>query len=184
MRHLDEIILHTTATTVGWMKQAPAVEKVKEIRRWHVEGRGWSDIGYHYLSDRDGAIAQGRPLERIGAHVQGHNEGTIGIALVGGYGGKASDNFLDNYTTEQDEAVRKLIAKLKRAYPSITKVSGHNQYANKECPCFYVPDWYAEAQVNIPEATPTEGKSTDWYRWRLAELRDLAQKALEDGNKP
>jgi hypothetical protein len=182
MRKIDEAIIHTTATTRDWMKDATPQEQVNEIRRWHVKDRGWRDIGYHYVIARDGTVVVGRPIELIGAHVRGHNEGTVGIALVGGYGSEPHDQFDAHYTEKQNVALRKLLAELKQRY-GITKVSGHNEYANKACPGFYVPAWYKTETVE-PEDTPTEGKSTDWYRWRLAELRDLAQKALEDGNKP
>ena len=49
--------------------------------------------------------------------------------------------FADNYTPAQDLALRELISKLMAAY-HITKLSGHNEYANKACPCFYVMEWY------------------------------------------
>jgi len=37
--------------------------------------------------------------------------------------------------------LRDLIADLKQKYPTITKVSGHNEYSNKGCPCFDVTEW-------------------------------------------
>lgn len=143
MRHLDEIIVHCTATPVNWMSGAEAQAKVNEIRRWHVEERGWSDIGYHYIIDRDGTVATGRPVSKSGAHTKGHNANSIGVSLVGGQGGTANDKFEDNFTQAQANALRTLIAGLKREYPTITKISGHNQYAVKACPCFNAPAWYA-----------------------------------------
>lgn len=142
MRPLNEIIVHCTATRADWWKSRSTSQKVKEIRRWHVEDRGWRDIGYHYLIDRDGTIAKGRPLEQTGAHVAGHNTGTIGISLFGGHGGTENDAFLDNFTPEQERALRTLISDLQNKY-GITKVTGHNQYAAKACPTFNVPRWMA-----------------------------------------
>lgn len=143
MRHLNEIIVHCTATPVGWMEGAATAAKVNEIRRWHTQERGWSDIGYHYVIDRDGTVATGRPMEKTGAHTKGHNTGTVGISLVGGQGGTANDAFEDNFTQAQANALRTLIAGLKREYPTITKISGHNNYAAKACPCFNASAWYA-----------------------------------------
>jgi N-acetylmuramoyl-L-alanine amidase len=60
---------------------------------------------------------------------------------VGGRGGCADDAFLDNFTSEQEEALRELIAEYSAKFPSISKVSGHNSYASKACPCFDVDDW-------------------------------------------
>ena len=143
MRHINEIIIHCSATPVNWMSGAEAQAKVNEIRRWHVEERGWSDIGYHYIIDRDGTVATGRPVSKSGAHTKGQNANSIGISLVGGQGGTANDKFEDNFTQAQANALRTLIAGLKREYPSIEKISGHNQYAAKACPCFNAPAWYA-----------------------------------------
>ena len=68
---------------------------VAEIRAWHTmappQGRGWRDVGYHYVVRRDGTVEVGRyengdsVLEgkEIGAHVQGHNADTLGICWVG-----------------------------------------------------------------------------------------------------
>lgn len=81
MRDINEIIVHCTATRPDWWQGKSTSEKVDEIRRWHVEDRGWRDIGYHYLIDRDGTVAKGRPVEQVGAHCKGHNTGTIGISL-------------------------------------------------------------------------------------------------------
>jgi hypothetical protein len=143
MRHLNEIIVHCSATAPNWLPGATTQDKVNEIRRWHVKERGWSDIGYSHIIDLDGTIALGRPVEKVGAHTKGHNANSVGICLIGGKGGTANDDFADNFTQAQANALRKLIADLRAEYPTITKVSGHNQYSSKACPCFSVPAWYA-----------------------------------------
>lgn len=142
MRPLNEIIVHCTATRPDWWATRTTAQKVAEVKRWHVQDRGWSDIGYHFLIDRDGKVVAGRPLQTVGAHTQGHNTGTIGISLFGGHGSAATDAFFENYTPQQDKALRDLITHLMASYPTITKVSGHNEYAAKACPGFNVPTWY------------------------------------------
>ncbi len=170
MRELNEIIVHCTATPAGWRSEQTAEQKTAEVKRWHVtpkpDGRGWSDIGYHYLVDRDGTVVEGRPLERNGAHVLGHNTGTIGIALFGGKGGASTDHFNDNFTQEQNAALRSLINTLKQRW-GITKLSGHNEYAAKACPCFDVRTWYNRkqprtsiAQASTMQAGAVAGVST------------------------
>ena len=144
MRKIDEIIIHCTATRPDWWQNKSAQAKVKEVTKWHLD-KAWSDCGYHYLIDRDGTVVTGRPLDRTGAHVKGHNTGTIGIALFGGFGGSAGDSFADHFTQEQEDALRGLIADLQVEHTDIRKISGHNQYAAKACPCFSVPAWLKEA---------------------------------------
>lgn len=143
MRDLTEIVVHCTATPNEWRPNDTTGEKVAEVRRWHVNDRGWSDIGYHFLIDRDGTVVSGRPLEKQGAHVRGHNKGTVGVSLFGGQTSSATDQFEDNYTPEQDAALRGLIGDLQAQYPTITTISGHNQYAAKACPGFNVMTWFA-----------------------------------------
>jgi len=140
MRRITEAIVHCTATPPDWRSRSSTSNKVREVRRWHVDQRGWSDIGYHYLIDRDGTVAKGRPMHRNGAHVRGHNTGTIGISLFGGKGASAYDNFEDHFTPEQDAALRNLLADLQAEY-GFRKITGHNEYAAKGCPGFQVKRW-------------------------------------------
>ena len=42
MRQITKIIVHCTATPEG------REVDVDEIRKWHVDERGWSDVGYHF----------------------------------------------------------------------------------------------------------------------------------------
>lgn len=56
------------------------------IRNSHVgRSRNWADIGYHYAIDRGGRIWECRPLGYQGAHVRGHNDGNIGILVMGDF---------------------------------------------------------------------------------------------------
>ena len=135
------IVVHCTDTPADWKVGQKTSVKVAEVRRWHIEERGWKDIGYHWLIDRDGTVAAGRAETVIGAHVAKHNAGTIGISLFGGKGSALHDGFYRHFTTAQDYALRKLIASIK-ARTRIEWVKGHNQFdIGKACPGFWVPDW-------------------------------------------
>lgn len=181
MRTIKGIIIHATATRAEWMKGASTSAKIAEVKRWHVEDRKWSDIGYHFLIDRDGTVAKGRPIEKVGAHVAGHNTGTVGISLFGGHGSAESDAFADNFTPAQDAALRQFIADLQERFGPL-EVTGHNQYAAKACPGFFVPKWLRNGAPAIP--TVQGGRSVpdpvEVARWRLAAIRDAASKALDE----
>lgn len=141
MRTVNEIIVHCTATRPDFMAEGSTSAKVAAVRGWHMKDRGWSDIGYHFLIDRDGTVAVGRPLATTGAHTQGRNMGTIGVSLFGGHGSSATDAFHENFTEAQDRALRGLIDRLRAAHGPL-KLSGHNQWAAKACPGFNVPKWH------------------------------------------
>ena len=131
MRAIDEIIIHCSATAEG------KDFKAADIRRWHVQGNGWQDIGYHFVIDLDGTVEVGRPVSKQGAHCSGHNKTTIGICYVGwcAADGKTPK---DTRTEAQRRSLRGLVTVLRSCFPTIRKVSGHREYANKDCPSFDV----------------------------------------------
>ena len=136
MRTINKIIIHCTATAEG------KNHTVDEIRRWHVDGEGWNDIGYHFVIYLDGSIHLGRKLERAGAHTYSHNTNSIGIVYVGGCAadGKTPK---DTRTPEQKRALLSLVKELKHQYPDAT-IHGHREFAKKACPSFDVQKWLKE----------------------------------------
>ena len=142
MRDIDKIFVHCSATRPNWWAGRSAQEQTAEIKRWHTDERGWSDIGYHFVIGRDGTVVEGRPVERTPAAQRGHNKGSIAICLLGGHGGASDDAFLDNFTEEQDEALRGLVEDLFDKYDIDDEdVFGHNEVSTKACPCFDVQRW-------------------------------------------
>lgn len=135
------IFIHCTATPSDWRPKDTPQQRVEAIRQMHITERGWRDIGYHWLIDRDGTVLPGRPEAQIGAHVAGHNSGTIGISLFGGITSKMHDPFMKNYTAAQADALRSLIEDIKMR-TDIKSIRGHNEVDNgKACPGFWVPEW-------------------------------------------
>lgn len=177
MRQIDEIILHCADTRPSWMQYEDARGKVQEIRRWHVQDNGWSDIGYHFVIDRDGTVVEGRPLEKAGAHVRGHNEHSIGICLLGGHGSQKNDRFEDNFTAAQDSALRHLIQRLKIEHPEIRRITGHNEYANKACPGFDVHRWLTRTHV-ADRTSPTQSKTVQASAVQIASGTGAAVSAV------
>lgn len=133
-RRIDEIIIHCSATPAG------RDVGVADIRRWHVEERGWSDIGYHFVVCLDGRVERGRPLGIAGAHCKGHNRHSVGVCYVGGV--DAMCRPADTRTPQQTVALKRLVRALMEAFPRV-KVHGHGEFARKACPCFDVgkEDW-------------------------------------------
>jgi hypothetical protein len=71
---------HTTDT--GSASFATAVD----VQRKHTDQpQNFTDVGYHYVVDTNGAIYEGRPLGIEGQHVELFNAANLGIALAGDF---------------------------------------------------------------------------------------------------
>jgi hypothetical protein len=146
------VIHHTANTNAYTPAQAAAI--VRGIEAYHVQGNGWNDIGYNFLVDRFGNVYEGRAggIDRnvVGAHAEGFNSGTVGIALIG------------NFTTAtppkamQDAVVKLLAWRLDVAHVdplstavytsggnakfkagkvvTLRAISGHRDTGSSECP--------------------------------------------------
>jgi|SRR5699024_9234295 len=133
MRNINKIIVHCSATPEG------RPHTLADFRRWHVDGNGWKDVGYHFIVDIDGTIYSARPLNVVGAHTSGHNEESIGVCYVGGVDADMKPK--DTRTAEQKESLDQLLTYL--AYSFNAPISGHNDYTNaKACPSFKAKEQY------------------------------------------
>lgn len=134
MRKIDKIIIHCSATREG--QDIP----VETIRKWHVDGRGWSDIGYHFYIDINAKIWKGRDIQKIGAHCSGNNRSSIGICYCGGVeaDGKTPK---DTRTESQKESLLSVLKTLKAMFPDAS-IYSHNEFANKACPSFDASNEY------------------------------------------
>ena len=111
---LAKAVVHHSAT------DDKGATSVRDIHRFHVQGRGWSDIGYNFVVDRSGRIYEGRwarayaPGEIpngedlqgrgvIGAHAGGYNTGSFGIAVLG-------NTSIDGVSEASMQALARIIA--------------------------------------------------------------------------
>ncbi len=125
MRHILKIIVHCSDS--DYLHH----DNVETIKKWHVEENGWSDIGYHYIITKNGAVHKGRPEEEDGAHARGHNKGSIAICLTGSR----------KFSIKQFESLRMLIMSdlIPRFKLNTSKVFNHSDIDRKKsCPNFNV----------------------------------------------
>jgi len=132
LRELNNIILHCSATEEGQNIGADI------IRRWHIDGNGWSDIGYHFVIRIDGTIERGRDIEKVGAHVKGYNLDSIGICYIGGL---RNGDPADTMSEAQELALLELVKAIRTLF-GYMPITGHNEYAKKACPSFNVQSKY------------------------------------------
>lgn len=128
------IIVHCSATPEG------RDVKAEEVRRWHVEENGWSDIGYHWIIELDGELEKGRAESRSGAHAKGWNGKSVGVCYIGGT--DSNGNAKDTRTDGQKITLGCLLQDLRGRYPK-AKIIGHRDISSKECPSFDAKTEYA-----------------------------------------
>ena len=100
---LQKLVVHHTA---GRNQDPNPAATVRAIYYFHAVTRRWGDIGYSYLIDEAGRVYEGRHsrdywngtiptsdsldgLAVAGGHALHHNQGTMGIALLGTFGTRA-----------------------------------------------------------------------------------------------
>ncbi len=130
MRTITLIIIHCSATPEGRSLS------FEECRRDHIMHRHFRDIGYHFYITRDGTVHDGRPIEKVGAHCEGHNSNSIGICYEGGL--DANGKPADTRTEAQRKALKSLVERMHRLFPKALIVGHHDLNPRKACPCFKV----------------------------------------------
>jgi len=151
MRKINKIFIHCSATPEG------RDIKMETIKSWHVKGRGWRNIGYHFVIELDGLLRPGRPMEQMGAGVKGHNEHSIHVCYVGGL--DKNKKAKDTRTQAQRETLNTIIGGLLKEYPDAS-VHGHNEFSNKACPSFDVQKEFGVPTIKVKKATPKKSKPT------------------------
>jgi N-acetyl-anhydromuramyl-L-alanine amidase AmpD len=149
MRKIEQLVVHCSANSANSKLRA------EDIRRYHMEKKGWRDIGYHFVIPRDGELELGREIDEQGAGVLHFNEHSVHICLVGGLdkNGKPENNF----THKQFATLRQLLNNLQTLiwdrqgiWPAVV---GHRDFpgVKKDCPCFDVIPWYYNMIPNFDE---------------------------------
>lgn len=127
-RRIERVFLHCSASE---NESLHGQRLVDAVRAWHTlpkpGGNGWSDIGYHFLIDKRGAVMPGRPLERMPAAQYPDNPRTIAIMVHG----------LTDFTFESLAACAALCGQISTAYAGRVSFHGHCEVnPHKTCPVF------------------------------------------------
>lgn len=118
MRQINKIVLHHSASPME-------TTTFEDIKRWHIE-RGFKDIGYHWVIDKNGELWKGRPESKIGAHCKGHNRDSIGVCLIGNFE-------IEEPTEDQIHTLRYLLDFLDDKYYPLDMYN-HWHLSNTKCP--------------------------------------------------
>lgn len=105
----------------------------QDVHSWH-RANGWTGIGYHFFVRKDGTIYRGRPINVVGAHVQGMNSCSVGICAEGDYHTKEK-----TMPQAQKKSIIELCQYLKKNYYPNAKIVGHREIGDSNCPGRYYP---------------------------------------------
>lgn len=143
-----------------------------DVDRWH-KANGWSGIGYHFFVRKDGSIYRGRPIDKMGAHVSGKNNCSIGICAEG------------DYTTETMPAAQKtaicglLVYLIDNYYPS-AQIVGHKEIGSSDCPGTNYPleDIKSNYRTIAGASSVTEYTEINDIIWELAHREIISNKEM------
>lgn len=119
----SEFIIHHSA--------GPANQRVRSIQDFHLDGRGWSDIGYNLLVDDAGNAYEGRGWDVAGAHAVGHNTSGIGVCYIG----------QNAPTAEAKATIRALYNEANRRTGRELDYKGHQDVNATSCPGSSLQSW-------------------------------------------
>jgi len=115
-REIDYAQRGATDTVVVHHSAGPRDQSIEEIRSFHVDTRGWLDIGYHFVI-RLGLLYTARPLYVIGAHCRHRNARSVGVCVLGDYSSSAPE-------PQDRRALLQLLAHLLELWPG-AEILGH-----------------------------------------------------------
>lgn len=80
-------VVHHTAGSNSYGTVAQAMQQIRNDQAYHMDSRGWCDLGYNFVVDKWGNLYEGRAGSLtqavIGVHASGYNTGTIGVSMLG-----------------------------------------------------------------------------------------------------
>ncbi len=143
------MIHYTAGSNTYQAADVPAI--LRSIQAYHVNGRGWKDIGYNFLVDRFGRAWEGRGggVDKAveGGHAWGvTNARVFGISLMGTYDGSVKPPAAAIDTLEQVIAWKFLLHGVdplgttwgsggqSGRDPKLQAISGHRDESNTLCP--------------------------------------------------
>ena len=138
MRVITHIVIHCTAT------QPEAT--VESIKRYWKEVKGWQQVGYHYLIDKNGFVNYLAKEEEVTNGVGGHNQHSVHVSYIGGVDKQGKPK--DTRSQSQLNAMKTIVARLKAKYPH-AEILGHRDFPNvaKACPSFDVKEWLIDEEL-------------------------------------
>lgn len=159
-------------TRTGFMVHYSAAnvnQTVRAIQNYHMDTKGWSDIGYNFLvRATTGEIYEGRGWLIVGAHCAGFNTQNIGVCVIG-----TDKAGVQDVSDKARAAVRWLYEEAERRAGKTLRRFGHRDRGNTSCPGDELYAWmkagFPLGGTTTPPPTPGGG-TPDWERKAIMAL--------------
>ncbi len=169
---IQGIFVHHTAGSNSYTAaDSPAI--VRGIYAYHVQSRGWCDIGYNFLVDRYGQIFEGRdggwrrPIR--GAHSGEYNVNTAGISVMGNFDAEAPPQLMKDSLVKiaswvlgshyrDPQGTTSLYSSTTGAPKTFNVIAGHRDSMSTSCPGEVVYQWLPTMRQRVANrigSTPT-----------------------------
>lgn len=128
---VDLVVIHCT--------ELPDLAMAREYGERIVHASSQTGNSGHYYIDRDGAVQQWVPLQRVAHHVRGLNTHSVGIELVnrGRYPHwlhAAHQAMPEAYADAQIDALIRLLQALRDTLPNLREIAGHEDLDTEQVP--------------------------------------------------
>lgn len=135
---LDSRPAHSIDLAVIHCTELPDLQTAREYgeRECHPSGTGNSG---HFYIDRDGAVYRFVDPLRMAHHVRGHNARSVGIELINrgrwpSWLDSRCQRMSEPYTERQIESLIGLLAWLRRQFPGLNLIAGHEDLDRERVP--------------------------------------------------
>jgi hypothetical protein len=124
MTRFDGLVVHYSAGRRA-RNRAEAIQRIRDIQRFHMETRGWSDIAYNFLVDDEGTIYEGRGWGVVGGHTAGHNSRLEAVCAMLNAGDEPTEAML--------RSIRWLANERDRRHGRTGTRTVHSDHGNTSC---------------------------------------------------
>ncbi|GFO44101.1 peptidoglycan recognition protein [Plakobranchus ocellatus] len=121
--------IHHSASPAECLTKDSCAAAVRGFQNYHMDTRGWHDIGYNFLIGGEGTVFEGRGWDRVGSHTKNYNSVGLGFCFIGNFMTKGPTQVQLNSAKQLLECGVQL-GKLEWDYT----VRGHRDMKSTQCP--------------------------------------------------
>ena len=164
MNNPDKIIIHHSLTN-----DHKVLSSFEAIRNYHINVKGWSDIGYHGVFeyvDNKPTFRQGRKWTQKGAHCIDQNSTSLGWCIVGNF--------------DKDKLPKDMLALV------LSKKAEWEYQLEKDLPIYFHRDFSQKTcpGMNVTKDMFSWENVTNISAWALDGYEFVVENGISDGTRP